>query len=89
MKDTMGDNSLPLLLEGQALMMENGRMALCIAAKPPLLSYHEQPYYEMAGGYERYQWSYEMFDEGNVTNIHDADVREELDRGGKVIIIEI
>jgi hypothetical protein len=73
----------PLITQGSALVMEDNRVALCLELYPPMY----EPQIPSHGHDE--QWTYEMFEEGNVVTIHDEDVLDELDRGSRVIVIDM
>jgi len=72
-----------MLNENDAIMTHDGRMALCIRAHraPPHLPYPPSP--------DTHRWSYDMFDEGRLFTISNDDIRDELDSGGHVIIMDI
>ena len=71
-----------LLNENDAIMTHDGRLALCIRAYRPLPPYP----YPMP---QKNKWEYEMFNEGHVFTMSNDDVEEELESGGRVIIIDI
>ena len=76
----------PLLLEGHALQSGTGRIALCIG------SYLVPDYNpEMSPGRRRVlqAYEYEMFDEGDVYKVGNAEVLEVIASGGRVVITEI
>jgi hypothetical protein len=71
-----------MLNENDAIMTHDGRLALCIRviAPTPRLPYPRQ---------DQNKWTYDMFDEGHVFSMSDDDIQEELESGGRVIIMDI
>ena len=71
-----------MLNENDAIMTHDGRLALCIRAyKTP--SRFPYPLDQEA------HWSYDMFDEGHMYTLSNVEVRDELETGGRVIIMDI
>ena len=74
----------PLLLEGYALQSSDGRLALCVAAHPPMTPHIINDEARLS-----LKWKYEMFDEGDTVIIDNHDVKNTLTSGGRVVIVEM
>ena len=71
-----------MLNENDAIMTHDGRLALCIRV-------HQAPSRWPYPQQNDSHWAYDMFDEGHVFSMSNDDIREELDSGGHVIIMDI
>ena len=80
----------PLLLEGYGLQGLDGRMALCIAHRS-MMKYTapQDAQGEQLQLHARVQHEYDMFDEGDMWTMSDNDVKDALQSGSRVIIVEI
>ena len=71
-----------MLNENDAIVTQDGRLALCIRAYSPTPRW---PYPIQKNN----EWKYDMFDEGHIFTMSNDDVEDELNSGGRVIIIDI
>ena len=71
-----------MLNENDAIMTHDGRLALCIRAYVP------QPRWPYPEQKEKV-WKYDMFDEGHIFTMSDDEVQDELNSGGRVIVMDI
>ena len=70
----------PLLLEGYGLQRKDGHLAICMHA-------HSGSAVSKSLGILK--WNYEMFEDGLMRCMTDDDVYQELDAGGRIIIVQI
>lgn len=84
----------PLLLEGYGLQGLDGRLALCIAHRSTMKYDHSATSQHPSHGEELrarayVHHEYDMFDEGDMWTMSDDEVKNALQSGSRVIIVEI
>jgi hypothetical protein len=72
--------SSPIISTGQLLQTHDDQLALCLSAIPMMIDYW--PAYIQ-------RWQYEMLHDGEAVPVSHDEVQQEIDQGGKVIIIDM